>query len=143
MVIRQEAVLACNNARNLGTCTERQSIRRAVLQDAVLDLLHDRLMQPGAVAAFLTSMTREINARRGAEAGQRQRLEAEWAALCRKLDGLYDAIAEGLRTPGLKEKLQALEARKAELERTLSAPAPSPVRLHPNMAELYAARSEI
>jgi len=58
---------------------------------------------------------------------QRQRLEAEWASLSRKLDGLYDAIAEGLRTPGLKEKLQALEARKAELERTLSAPAPSPI----------------
>ena len=129
--------LACNAARKLGNCTERQSIRRAVLEEAVLDLLRDRLMQPDAVAAFIASMTGEMNARRGAEAGQRHRIEAERAALCRKLDGLYDAIAEGLRTPGLKEKLQALEARKAELDAVLSALAPSPVRLHPNLAELY------
>ena len=25
--------------------------------------------------------------------------------LARKLDGLYDAVADGLRTPGLKERL--------------------------------------
>ena len=91
--------LACSATRKLGSCTERQSIRRAVLEEAVLKLLRDRLTQPDAVAAFITSMTREINARRGAEAGQRQRLDAERAALCRKLDGLYDAIATGLLPP--------------------------------------------
>lgn len=129
--------LACTNARRLGTCTERQSIRRAVLEEAVLDLLRDRLMRPDAVASFIASLTREMNARRGTETARRQRLEAERGALCRKLDGLYDAIAEGLRTPGLREKLEALEARKAELEALIAAPAPSPVRLHPNLAELY------
>ncbi|WP_411838240.1 hypothetical protein [Paracoccus sp. ME4] len=143
MVIRQEAVLACNAACKLGSCTERQSIRRAVLEEAVLDLLRDCLMQPDAVAAFLTSMTREMNARRGAEASQRQRLEAERAALCRKLDGLYDTIAEGLRTPGLKEKLEALEARKAQLERTLSAPAPCRCGCIRTWRSFIAARSEI
>ncbi len=55
----------------------------------------------------------------------------------RKLDGLYDAIAEGLRTPGLKEKLEDLEARVATLDKALAAPAASPVRLHPNLSELY------
>ncbi len=34
-------------------------------------------------------------------------------------------------------KLEALEAEKAELETRLVAPTPSPVRLHPNLAELY------
>ncbi|EAU44712.1 hypothetical protein [Salipiger bermudensis] len=50
---------------------------------------------------------------------------------------LYDAIADGLRTAGLLQKLQALEDEKAELERKLEAPAPSAVRFHPKLAELY------
>jgi site-specific DNA recombinase len=55
----------------------------------------------------------------------------------RKLNGLIDAIADGLRTSGLKEKLEALEARKAQLETEIAAaPAPAP-RLHPNLAEVY------
>jgi len=54
-----------------------------------------------------------------------------------KLEGLYDAIAEGLRTPGLKERLEGLEARLKELGADLEAPAPSPVRLHPGMAAHY------
>ncbi|MCW1918115.1 hypothetical protein NX862_05055 [Rhodobacter sp. KR11] len=57
-----------------------------------------------------------------------------------KLEGLYDAIAEGLRTPGLKERLEGLEARLKELGADLEAPAPSPVRLHPGMAEAYRKR---
>ncbi|WP_114965319.1 hypothetical protein [Alkalilacustris brevis] len=103
----------------------------------MLDLLRTRLMQPEAVAEFITVFGREVNAQRGDETAQRSRLEAELSALIRKLDGLYDAIAEGLRTPGLKDKLEELEARKAELDAKLTAPAPSPVRLQPNLAALY------
>ena len=47
------------------------------------------------------------------------------------------AIAEGLRTAGLKGKLETLEARLAEIDAALAAPAPSPVRLHPNLSEMY------
>ena len=55
----------------------------------------------------------------------------------RKLDGLYEAIADGLRTPGLKAKLEELEIQKGELEAHLSsAPPPAPI-LHPNLAQLY------
>jgi site-specific DNA recombinase len=51
-------------------------------------------------------------------------------------------IADGLRITGLKDKLLALEARLAEIEQNLSAPAPSPVRLHPNLSELYRRKVE-
>lgn len=47
------------------------------------------------------------------------------------------AIADGLRTTGLKGKLEDLEARQSDIELALSAPAPSPVRLHPNLSEMY------
>ena len=60
--------------------------------------------------------------------------------MSRKLEGLYDAIAEGLRTPGLKERLEGLEARLKVLDVALEAPAPSPVRFHPGLADAYRKR---
>jgi site-specific DNA recombinase len=58
-------------------------------------------------------------------------------AIKRKLEGLYDAIAEGLRSPGLKEKLLELEGRVEAIDAALTTPAPAPVRLNPNLSELY------
>jgi hypothetical protein len=51
----------------------------------------------------------------------------------RKIDRIIDAITEGLRTPDMKEKLEALTAQKAALENRAAnrrAPLPS---LHPNL----------
>ena len=129
--------LACSAARKLGTCEQLRGFRREVLEEAVLDLLRARLMQPDAVAAFVKAFGESMNRQRGEETAERARLEKEHVALMRKLDGLYDAIAEGLRTPGLKDRLEEMERRKAALEDRLSAPAPSPVRLHPGLSELY------
>ena len=134
--------VACSAARKLGTCAQKKSIRRAVLEEAVLAMLRDRLMQPDAVAAFIAAYAEEVNGSRSGEEAQRARLAAERAATARKLDGLIDAIAEGLRTPGLKDRLEALEARLADLDAALGAPAPSPVRLHPNLAEAWRKKVE-
>jgi site-specific DNA recombinase len=103
----------------------------------VLDLLRDRLMQPEAVAAFIKAYATEANTLLGGAAADRGRLHSERATLVRKLDGLYDAIADGLRTPGLKGKLEEIEARVAQVDQELEAPEPSQVRFHPNLSELY------
>ncbi len=79
----------------------------------------------------------ELNARRGSESADRSRLQNERTQVARKLDRLYDVIAEGLRTLGLKERLEEMEGRVAELDAILSEPPPSPVRLHPNLADTY------
>jgi site-specific DNA recombinase len=55
----------------------------------------------------------------------------------RKLQGLYDAIAEGLRTAGLLGQLQELEAERDRLAASVAEAAPTPVRLHPNLPQLY------
>ncbi|MFD1344556.1 recombinase family protein [Litorisediminicola beolgyonensis] len=129
--------LACSNARKLKSCSANRSFKRGHLERAVLDLLKDRLMEPDAVAAFISAFTSEANAQRGAADNQRKQLQKDLDQTARKLSGLYDAIADGLRTAGLLAQIQELEARKDSLTSQLADPAPSPVRLHPNLAELY------
>ena len=94
-------------------------------------------MQPDAVAEFIAAYGQELNARRGAETADRAQLQSERTQIARKLDGLYDAVAGGLRTAGLKERLEEMEGRLARLDVALATPPPSPVRLHPNIAETY------
>ena len=59
------------------------------------------------------------------------------AEATRRHSGLIDAIADGLRTTGLKERLEQLEQRKTELTQALAEAPPTPPRIHPNLAELY------
>ena len=129
--------LCCSAARRLGTCTNRKGIRRGTLEGLILDALKDNLMHPDLVAEFIKEFHAEVN---------RQRRDAELSLVLkrrelddvrRKLDGLIEAIADGLRAPGLQSKLDELERRKAVLEVEIAgAPAAAP-RLHPNLAELY------
>ena len=129
--------LACSAARKLGSCRQRMSIRRAVLEEAVLQLLKDRLMQPEAVAQFIKAVGNETNAGSGTASARTAQLQSERAAVARKLEGLYDAIADGLRTAGLRTRVETLETRLAEIDDAFSAAAPSPVWLHPNLSDLY------
>jgi site-specific DNA recombinase len=129
--------LACSAARKLGTCDARKSIRRSVLEGVVLDLLKTRLMEPDAVAAFVKDHAELSNSQAAERVQDRARLEGERTATKRKLEGLYDAIAEGLRSPGLQDKLLAMEGRIAAINAELVGPAPTPVRLNPNLSELY------
>ena len=129
--------LACVGARTLGTCDHRRGLRRAAAEEAVLAVVKERLLEPDAVAAFVASYAEEVNRRRDDAQGRRRGVETQLAQAERKLRGLYDAIAEGLRTPGLLGQLQELEAERDRLAAALDEPAPTPVRLHPSLPELY------
>jgi site-specific DNA recombinase len=130
--------LSCTAARRQGTCSNRQSITRPTLESQILDALRDRLMQPEHVATFVQELAAEWN-RLAAEASadsavQRRELEV----VERKLASLIDAISDGLRAPGLQQKLDELEHRKVTLQRVLErAPASAPLSLHPNPADVY------
>jgi site-specific DNA recombinase len=67
-------------------------------------------------------------------------MERELSKLNAKIGKLVDVIADGVRTPAIIEALKEAEDRKTALVRDLAEPAPTPLRLHPSLAELYRRR---
>ncbi len=132
--------LACNTARRQGICDNRGSLRRQALEQQVLEALRTQLMAPELVAEFVAEFAREWNQLLQNRDAGRAQAERELAQVRRKLAGLIDAIADGLRAKGLQNQLSELEARQLVLEAELGTPAPPAPRLHPNLAEVYRTR---
>jgi hypothetical protein len=90
----------------------KRSMRRPVLEALILDGFKERLMGPELIKEFIAEFYREVNClsrERKVDLG----LQRRWIEVNRKLRGLIEAIAEGLRAPGLQAKLDELERRKA------------------------------
>ncbi|MGA8689173.1 MAG: recombinase family protein [Methyloceanibacter sp.] len=129
--------LACSAARGSGTCSNRRSIRRVDLEGMIINGLRQRLMAPELVEEFARAVQKEIHLQRRQDDALRDAKKRELTEVARKLDGLIDAIADGLRAPGLQQRLDELEARRAELDQDLAIVPATPVRLHPNLAQVY------
>src|SRR6266567_7208968 len=119
--------LACGKARRMGTCENRRSVRRGVFEGLILEALKNQLMAPDLIAEFIDEFHREVNRQRQGAEIERSAAQSELAAVTRKLDGLVDAIADGLRGPDLQRRLDELGTRRNELGARLDAPAPPPV----------------
>jgi hypothetical protein len=59
-------------------------------------------MAPELIAEFVRAVQKEINLQRREDGVLRDAKNRELAEVTRKLDGLIDAIADGLRAPGLQ-----------------------------------------
>jgi DNA invertase Pin-like site-specific DNA recombinase len=129
--------LACGASRCGGACTNRAGVRRRRIEEVVLEALKTRLMAPELVEEFILSFHEELNRRRAADDLQREEHKTELDRITKKLRGIYDAIAEGFRSPGLQDEVLALEAKQAELKRAIEAAPPPAPRFHPRLAELY------
>ena len=97
----------------------------------------ERLMAPELVEEFIRAFHKEINVQRREDDALRDAKRRELAEVRRKLDGLIEAIADGLRAPGLQQRLDELESRRVEIEQSLTAAPTTPVPLHPNLAQVY------
>ena len=133
----------CSAARNkgAGVCTNMLTIRREDLEAAVLHALEHHLMDPEAVAIFCEEYMAERNRLRAEASTGRGSLEKELRQVTGDHKKLVDAIIAGVPAEQVKDRMIALDARRKDLERQLSAsPAPDPVRLHPGMAKTYRER---
>jgi site-specific DNA recombinase len=71
--------------------------------------------------------------RNAASQGYRSELDR----VTRDLDSLVQASLDGVPGSRVKDRMAALEARKAELEALLAKAIEEPVLLHPNLGQLY------
>jgi site-specific DNA recombinase len=129
--------LRCAQADRRGVCDNRRGVRRKILEDIVLSALQKNLMHPDLVAEFIRAYQVEVNAERASEEQERLAVARRLEQVKRQLDGLISAISEGFRATELQNRLSALDSEQAQLEDILRKPPPSPIRLHPHLAESY------
>ncbi len=118
----------------------RRTTRRAVLQDRVMDALRRQLMQPELVVEFIAEFNDEWRRLTVEAKGQAATQQRERAAVDRGIANLIEATADGRSSPAIMPKLAELETQKArpgELPRPAAA---APLYLHPNIAQVYAAK---
>jgi site-specific DNA recombinase len=127
----------CSTARNKGTCDNKLTIRRDVIEPVVLAGLKEQLMQPDAYKAFVAEFNRELNRLAATEHQNRDRINVKLDRTERDITRIIDAIKAGVPGEALKDEMAALIVTKEQLQQQLDAvPAPKP-RLHPNLADLY------
>lgn len=125
----------CARRGRQGTCPNNRGIKRQELERRVLDGLRSCLVTPDLVAEFISEYQAEWNSLQGERRAAASQRERKLVDVKRKLAGIIEAIERGIITPTTKERLEALEAEKAQLE---SAPAEAPLpSIHPNLALLY------
>jgi DNA invertase Pin-like site-specific DNA recombinase len=139
-VINRER-FGCAAARDKGAavCTNKLTIRRDVLEAAVLDGLKRHLMQPDLFKEFTAEFHKEVNRQRREQFTDVEAARAELAQIARRQKTLVALITEDdAPVRAIKDELRTLEARQGKLERLLSSTAAEPQPyLHPNLAEVY------
>ncbi|NMJ42468.1 recombinase family protein [Roseomonas sp. JC162] len=132
--------LGCQRARRGKGCSNTRRVRRPKLEAMIMEALGSRLMRPDLVAAFCRAFVEAWNGAQAEAAAATAAHRLELQGIQRKLDNLVEAIAEGVRAPGVQRKLEELESRRGQLLAAVKdQPAPAPALL-PNLAEVYADR---
>src|SRR5208282_3111238 len=96
-------------------CTNTARLRQSHLEARVLDALSRQLMQPGLVNTFIEEFTRTWHQTLAQTAGREDEHSRELQIVERQIGNLVDAIADGLRSPDIQQRLGNLERRRAEL----------------------------
>ena len=130
-------LLGCVAARDKGTCGNRLNIRVETLEASVLNGLQKHLMDPALFKEFCEEFTQTVNRLRMERSAGLIAQRKELDRTLRDLDRAIQAILDGVPGIQLKDRIGALEARKAELQAILAEAEEPPALLHPNMAETY------
>ena len=132
----------CTNRKTRGTCDNGLAIKRTDLEETILSGLKDKLMDPVLVKEFIRSYHDRLNEGLGAEDTRRDGLRKELSRIDRELQALVSAVKAGILSDTLQAEFSQLEGNKRAIEQELAAEPPPPVRLHPNLAEIYRKKVE-
>ena len=61
MIAAGKDYIACDHARNQGTCSHKRGVKRHLIEEVVLETLKTNLMQPDLVEEFIRAFHAEVN----------------------------------------------------------------------------------
>jgi site-specific DNA recombinase len=129
----------CSAARNSGTCQNRKTVQRSVVEERVLSGLKTTLMHPDMIREFIAEFQREMQQQRLSTLSARAGVEHELDRVTKEINNIITAIAQGMFHPSMKARMDGLETDKARLATQLTdLPEPEPITLHPGLADTYA-----
>ncbi|MEL6584958.1 MAG: recombinase family protein, partial [Pseudomonadota bacterium] len=128
---------ACSHARKLRTCDQTQGVKRAMLEELILDALKTRLMQADAVKAFDAAYREHAAAQSHGLLAKRDTLQKRLTEIERQNERLLDQILNGLSGRAVLNRLAALEAESDALTEELASVEIPQVALHPNASGHY------
>ena len=99
--------------------------------------MREHLMEPALFEEFCEAYTRAVNEWRIEQRAGLASKEAELKRIDRELGKLVRAIMDGVAALTIKDKMLALEERKAQLAKDLGTAEEPPPLLHPNMSKIY------
>jgi len=137
MSLVSKVYYGCSARRNKGTCSNSLTIRLDRLEESVLRGLQERLVTPELTKIFIKEYTKEVNRLRAESAASQDGTQKRVSRLHGQIENIVEAIATGQSSPALLTRLENLEKEKHEFEQGLAFNVPDPVRIHPNVADIY------
>ncbi len=132
---------SAKRAKGDSVCNNSQTIHQRELETLVLDAMQHTLMDESALAIFCDEYAKERNHLRAMASAGRDELEKELTKVRKDHGKLVDAIIAGIPAQQVKDRMIALDDRRAQIERQLrTSPAPEKILIHPKMALTYRGR---
>ena len=127
----------CSTARNKGTCDNRRAIKQDTLETSILGALRKHLMKPELCEIFCQEYAQHMNTLRREKNNLFARYESEARKLEKDSRRIIEAVKNGFASQKLKEELDYIVVREAELKTLLENSTDTIPILHPSMAQLY------
>jgi len=135
--IRGQDRYGCYNHYNRGTCDNKRTIKRQIIEARVIAGLKDKLLAPDLVAEFIKVFQEETNALNHDREMATAQDKAALTKAERSIKGILDAIEDGRHQRSMLDRLDELERQKDQIEARIAKAPPPLLRIHPNVAEIY------
>ncbi|MDE4100292.1 recombinase family protein [Phaeobacter gallaeciensis] len=129
--------IGCSNARNKGTCSNKQTIKRDMLEEAVLGSLREHLMDEELCKLFCEEYTRHLSDLNKRHNSALHLYREELAQLEKEKSALVKSILNGVPGDLLKDDAVRIDGRIKELNRKLEGVTERPALFEPGMSARY------
>jgi hypothetical protein len=109
----------------------------AEVERRVIAAIEERLSARDLYAEFARTYERECNGLASRAANRDSETLRRLSIVEHKIASIVAAVEQGLFHSSMKERLSTLEAEHSRIAAVAAEPAPAPVSVHPNLAELY------